>query len=164
MSDLPAVQPPPQLPAIPKPKRRFSEKKFVNAYVVRTADGKALPVPIDSVANKARTQIIAARATELFTNQIEKYANMGLPLPPKQVKEFMDAAKTLAELNEAAHGTGAMPGVPQNQLTGLGQMVAGAVMAGAALAKGEQVNLEDQMRKLNELGKRKEVVVMEMEK
>ncbi len=145
MSDLPAVIPP------VKVKRRFTEKRFVNALIVRTADGEKLTVPASSEANKARTQLIAARATELFTKQIKRWETARLDA--KELKDILDAAKKLQELNEAAHGTGGMPDAG-DPMTGLGKLVQGAVMAGAAAANGQTVSLAEEMRKLTELGRK----------
>lgn len=163
----PAVIPPPQLPAVlPKLRRTVTEKKFVGALIVRTNNGEKLAVPRTAEANRARTQLIATRATDFFTAQLKKWTDTGVLVDPKKVSEFINAAKTLQELNEAAHGNGSLPDAG-SPLTGLGQIVQGAVLAGAAVQEGKNISLVEEMRKLRAFNQRataerKEIVVTEV--
>lgn len=149
--------------------RPVTEKKFVQAMTVRMDDGAKLSVPTTLEANRARNQIIAARTTELFTKQLAelmKPGTDGVQLKPKELVDIISAAKKLQELNDASFGIGAAPTGDGDALTGLGKLVAGAVEAGAnaANAAKDGANLVDEMRKLNELGKRSDVIDIEESK
>lgn len=159
----PAIIPPVPLPVI----RRTSEKKFVKAIIVRTPDGQRLAVPSSSDAARAKIQLITARATEFWVNQMDEYKKGKIIVPPRDMKEFLASAEILTKLHAAAHGTSLIPD-GGNPLSGLGQMVAGAAMAGAAIEAGKNVDLIDDMRKLMELNRKataerkgKEIIVEE---
>lgn len=144
--------------------RPVTEKKFVQAMIVRMDDGAKLSVPTTLEANRARNQIIAARTTELFTQQVAELTKPGADgtqLKPKELVDIISAAKKLQELNDASFGIGATPPNDGDALTGLGKLVAGAVEAGAKAASGTQSNLVEEMKKLNALGKKSGAIDIE---
>lgn len=163
----PAPPAPPQLqsPATETalvPTETVKYDTVVTELKVELPDGRIIPMPIDETAAKLTLQVTTAEVAHLFRKQVAQMQKMRVPLPPKELKELVQAAESLDGLMRAQFLSvendrllqGLKPSTP------LGKMVQGLVSGVAkATASATTEAVMDRFAKMGQAKKKKDTIV-----
>lgn len=157
----------PQPPAVVKRKTKLREKAFIPSLTIRTETGDRFQVPVDAEANRAASQLMAARLRDVLDFNLRAMKDAKIPLEPAQIKDLAAAIQKVEEINRAAYAP--LPSLlpthtePMTPTSDMGRLLAGAVEAAAkGGAQGATSSFDEQLSKIKQLG-RKALKVVEAE-
>lgn len=88
-----------------KAKKSAALARLVEAIEIKNPDGTTTMVPVSAEANSIANKIMASQMRALMQKSIEKF--MGIDhMTPKELKEFTEAARNIAEFSGEVYKAG----------------------------------------------------------
>lgn len=88
-----------------KAKKSAVLARLVEAIEIRNPDGTTTMVPVSAEANSIANKIMASQMRALMQKSIEKFMDMP-HMTPKELKEFTEAARNIAEFSGEVYKAG----------------------------------------------------------
>ena len=91
-----------------KAKKSAALARLVEAIEIKNPDGTTTMVPVSAEANSIANKIMASQMRALMQKSIEKFMSID-HMTPKELKEFTEAARNIAEFSGTDLGNHGIP-------------------------------------------------------